>query len=404
MAYRSFMEGRSALIVQSLNNLGGVASTTTSYPKTGRFQYIANPVTTGSFIPGQWRVNANTILKVTSRVTDSEIYVPPFYPTMGGARITGPIAAENFAVNTSGGVSTFPGRSDPTTWDTRLGNLVHVKAYAKKNNPSNFDAGTFLGELSESLRMLRSPFKELTKFVSSRRRWRDPRSLVNAASNTYLEFRYGINPLASDIASIAALIDRHASAMENQIFIERSHCGTAKASVGAGQSSGFGNVMIDWKYRYNTDIAYTSGVGFRRSTGMSDTLSNYGLSVTDVPSLIWELTPYSFVVDWFWNVGPWIRAMSPNLSTTLLGSYISQKSTETIVKSSTGVRTGGSLGVRSFPAVASHLDVTIEKLVRIAGPALPALPVRSIGVRDFTRAVDGLSLMWQKLPRGWRHP
>jgi len=38
---------------------------------------------------------------------------------------------------------------------------------------------------------------------------------------------------------------------------------------------------------------------------------NWGVRLTDVPSALWALTPSSFVVDWFWGVNSFIKALTP---------------------------------------------------------------------------------------------
>jgi len=50
--------------------------------------------------------------------------------------------------------------------------------------------------------------------------------------------------------------------------------------------------------------------------------NTYGLSLRDIPGSGWELIPFSFVVDFFFNVGNFIEAIVPNGNISALASWI----------------------------------------------------------------------------------
>lgn len=50
---------------------------------------------------------------------------------------------------------------------------------------------------------------------------------------------------------------------------------------------------------------------------------SFGLTWTDLPDAAWELTPWSFVVDWFINVGDYIRAITPKPEVRILSACTS---------------------------------------------------------------------------------
>lgn len=47
-----------------------------------------------------------------------------------------------------------------------------------------------------------------------------------------------------------------------------------------------------------------------------------GVMLTDLPSAAWELIPFSFVVDWFTNIGTFIAAHKPLVGCRKLGSWV----------------------------------------------------------------------------------
>jgi hypothetical protein len=65
-----------------------------------------------------------------------------------------------------------------------------------------------------------------------------------------------------------------------------------------------------------------------------------GFSLRDLPSAAWEILPWSFVVDWFSNVGQLISAVTANCSNEFLAEWVSHKRTHTITRTVTSTTVG----------------------------------------------------------------
>lgn len=134
-------------------------------------------------------------------------------------------------------------------------------------------------------------------------------------SDSWLSYRYGARPLLSE--SEAAL-----QAVYNTIYNVRPTRLTARgfASDSGTRTSSSDTVQsITWTRdnTTNTSVKVRAGVLYEHFAS-SDT---FGVGVQQVPSAVWELIPYSFVVDWFANVGSFVSAITPKIGVRYLGKW-----------------------------------------------------------------------------------
>jgi hypothetical protein len=190
-------------------------------------------------------------------------------------------------------------------------NLARTNAIRKLS--SNFKGYTFLGELREAVSMVRNPAHSLRKgldsymqFLSKKRSRLNGRKGLDEfrkiASGTWLEYSFGWRPLIGDIqAGFDAIRDR-ASRPEYQPF---------KVSVTRDRqtprrlisSSGFQYMTIDtFMFSREECSAYYQGTAkaFVTTSGLPEKL---GLYPSEFIPTAWELVPWSFVVDYFANIG-----------------------------------------------------------------------------------------------------
>lgn len=132
----------------------------------------------------------------------------------------------------------------------------------------------------------------------------DPLKLL---ANYWLEFVYGWKPLIQDVyASIGAL----------EKFLEKNQW------VMAARATGVDPISSSFKYPRTVGTFGPTHIGVEQHTGVSTCkytlyykrddhvkifLSQLGL--TNPADLVWELLPFSFVVDWFLPIGPWLEAL-----------------------------------------------------------------------------------------------
>jgi len=184
-----------------------------------------------------------------------------------------------------------------------------------------------LGELGETLRMLKSPAKKLREGIrdytiaqrrrSQRRyrgRWYNERQ-NRILRDTWLEYQFGWRPLISDIENARKAI---AKIGEYKPFkIVSFEAGRESSAQTRHQDSTNGSVRIDYekenfsqcttKYKGCVSID-TDPLGFRSAS------QNFGFDWQEFVPTVWELIPYSFLVDYFSNIGEILSALSVNTS------------------------------------------------------------------------------------------
>ena len=179
-----------------------------------------------------------------------------------------------------------------------------------------FQGGTFFGELRESLEMLRHPAKALRKgidqYAKAARRAASkagklPKKRNSAIADTYLEFSFGWRPLFNDIHDAAELVrhsqrtyleDMNAEYRENTSVDLGTFTESENALAWKGQQRTTFSVSVRYK---GAVLADTPEPSFAEFTGFGQ--SNF------IPT-VWNLIPYSFLVDYFTNIGTVLDSMS----------------------------------------------------------------------------------------------
>jgi len=185
----------------------------------------------------------------------------------------------------------------------------------------------FLGELRETLAMLKKRVLTLTRVVSTTKknlkryfRNRPGNHTAKHAADTWLEYSFGWLPLMMDIRSIVASLQ-----LEPKYRIV---VGTGE-DVSGGTPIFLGNFSDDPHAYLRSDIFLTdktvsrvkcaaevdmSLMGMTEEQGLyfRDGADRWGATLRDFIPSAWELLPYSFLIDYFANIGeivaaPWIQ-------------------------------------------------------------------------------------------------
>lgn len=201
---------------------------------------------------------------------------------------------------------------------------------------SSFSGGVFLGELRETLRAIRNPadslrrglhdYLDTVKKRSRERRYIKRRqldkktreSLLNRMiSGTWLEYSFGWAPLMRDVRSGAEALARRNLKLEKSTKVVRGSGKSISESVSWNPSAGYGGSGANDHTRSRrvdaavVQVFYTGAVRIRlQGEGQSFDMENFGMMPKDFLPTVWELVPWSFLVDYFTNVGDIISAYS----------------------------------------------------------------------------------------------
>jgi len=371
----------------------------------GTYEYI-NSVYEGKFDPNTYRFNPVTIKKGTASCSAGSIsdYRVNSWGYSGNL-VSGPLE-----LLFAGGTNDLALMQPYGTWDTQMEGLSIVAAYNKLNGPVT-DVAVMLAELGETIHMLRHPFAAFQKFLDhgipfqylkkGRIVVKDPRSvgrrITTLTADNWLMYRYGIVPLMADIESLIKSIDVafvKASDQLRSVHGGKQHVFKDVYDRGRG---GFYGPYWTSRQTKTVDLGSHTVIYYRiNAQSQADLLRRrYGFAGGQLPSVVWEKIPYSFVVDWFARVGDWLTAIMPNPSVSIVGSGTSQKSVIDLVAE----------GVKPLPTSGNLLDRFVpskyvwhsETLIRRVGTTLPALPVLNPDILKVKRILDSLALTWNQI-------
>lgn len=194
-----------------------------------------------------------------------------------------------------------------------------------KGRQQSFQGLTFLGELGQTLRMLRNPAQAIrrglddyVKSVQKRTRRAKKSSFDRIVSDTWLEHVYGWAPLLSDVKSAGkALNDRIDRFSASYSRISASGFEEQASISGELQNEGFG-VYLAMRYQrmtqHHISVRYYGEVSNECENQIQADTELFGVSWRDIVPTAWELIPYSFLADYFSNVGDVLSAWSTRKS------------------------------------------------------------------------------------------
>lgn len=183
---------------------------------------------------------------------------------------------------------------------------------------TTFKGMVFGGEFPETLRMLRHPFRALRRGIGDYLNYvgnvgrRLPRQMrPSFVRRTWLEYSYGWAPLISDCGS--AIDAFYASQIIHPIFeMVRGRASNAGNVVESGYTSApvLGQQVVGRVRDSSQNEVKFYGVYHSTGAGLARDAIAWGFRPSEFIPTIYELIPYSFLVDYFTNVGKVIESWS----------------------------------------------------------------------------------------------
>lgn len=278
-------------------------------------------------------------------------------------------------------------------WDGNLVDQASVKAMSKLSQ-RDFDLGTAWAERGKTAQLLGDMATVGVRALNAIRK-RDGRRLLNELGldhdgargrgvvDAYLAYHYGMKPLMQDVAGATSALAR---------LPPESWRIRVSAKAGKGES---GTFPVHFQNGLAFSVRQSSFKGSRcivvatqrQLTRHQDLMWATGL---DNPlGTAWELTPFSFVVDWAIPIGDWLDGLNSlkyykDFSVVRSQKYVSETAVGPCVTSTSGARydcrfTGG--GDRC---------VSLER--RISSMPIHGLPVKNpVSVDHMAKALSLLA-------------
>lgn len=269
---------------------------------------VGNSARSGSKNPG-WRVTIANGGDATSNYSRAGYSVKPTTYTVR----TESNAYLSFGYGTYAGDISILERDTTALDDKALGRIKN-KLQGKVGNAQ---LGPPLAESREIHRLVRqinglgmSSFKALLAAKASK-----GKSVTKQLSDIWLGFGFGVNPLLQDAKHAADAILHYITRQDSRVVVSAAATQDYFSGYPAPRNYSLAGEVI----AYNTKIGFsgnsrhTQGIRYEaafdlqvRSGGSYSVADHLGLRVGALPSILWELTPYSWAIDYFTTVGSWL--------------------------------------------------------------------------------------------------
>lgn len=214
-----------------------------------------------------------------------------------------------------------PGIPNNITLENEAKNKGLIGISKKIRSMSTYYSGpVMLGELRETIRLIKSPasaLRQKTGIFADRmsRIKRQNNTWSNAAAETWLEYAFGVVPLISDITGIAkAAQDIVDEGVKRLSFTGHSEAKVSQSvywtSISPSFSCDYTRTTTD-KYQAIYTVGYK--VDIQASNAIDRIIDRGGFNLTEVVPTAWELVPWSFLIDYFSNIGDVLEASSTSL-------------------------------------------------------------------------------------------
>jgi hypothetical protein len=286
--------------------------------------------------------------------------------------------------------------------------IAITEAFAKLSTP-DVGGGETLGDFHQLVKMFTHPLAGSVKllkkvFRDSKGRMRRSvlqhtgrvsRNLGEAMSDQWLEYRYGINPLAQDMAKAAFLFSQSSKKASNRLRISKHKVALSSSSVSQPFVKPVPGFQVTAQLKKEWEHEVTAKVYYRIRPYMDDAylLAQLGISPTQIVSLIYELTPFSFVLDWFSNLGSWLHAIEPKPWLEVEECISSLKTTENFAWSCLSAQDVW-IG-KTWPIEPTPFFIERETLTRTTKARLPLTPAWRREHLSIKHQLDALALTFK---------
>lgn len=194
---------------------------------------------------------------------------------------------------------------------TRMMEEVSTRVLANRGM-ADFGLPEDLAEYKQTLKIV-SDFNRKVNLYIPWRMLRAPKDVMAA----WLMFRYGLKPLASDVVALLKAVTKP---RRSRRITTRDSLSDSRTSTTIDLKQGSGSIGTYIQHVRKHELVIR---GMSLDEALAPRLGQLGVTFKSVATLPWELLYASFVADWFFNLGDYIKAYVPAVGFNQLGSTLS---------------------------------------------------------------------------------
>jgi hypothetical protein len=239
----------------------------------------------------------------------------------------------------------------------------YAQAIAERNKSKASIADSILKLCSLLLAIKRGNLRKAADIVGLN----DAKTL---ASNVLL-FQYGVRPLMMDIAGA---VDDLNSVASQETTVKLTGTSKLKLQRVVANVNGLQNIISGYTINESDDILVRYTVYAKVKTDPYTKLAVRGL--TNISSLVWELLPWSFIIDWIFNIGSFLATKDALANYNYIDAhYTIVRKTVRSASLRLGLQRKDAFGDNgSYSSSASAIARVTTNVERYPLTVLPALP------------------------------
>lgn len=366
----------------------------------------------GKFIPRQLRLNPVRIAKFHGQAHAVSLKTTPDNPVWGSRSWVGELGPILFDLS-------HPLEPElPGNHEMRvdLRDAALQKAYSNISK-ADFDAQLFIGELAETVAMLRDPFKAFKKFgrlrtvgqmydtMTGKVRYVPSRlrAATDLTADTYLQMVFGGAPLVQEVLKA---YQAYKTLIVRSNFLRAR--GKRKGLINEYEILRTAPVLksssMTWGIHLKTEHSTYARIYFAPTWDerLHEMVRKWGFNPLELPITAWRLYPLSFVFDWFLSVSDWLSAIRPRPEVRILGNCVSEVLRETWDVNLKSIRLSKPWEPRTLDPDVSGIKLPIysynyERLIRVVNLPPPVGIHWGNGIDSIGKMISATMLTWQKL-------
>lgn len=169
-------------------------------------------------------------------------------------------------------------------------------------------------------------------------------AIPTQVARLWLEYRYALMPFIKDVDT----------AMRYLVFRRQEFIFSLSVSDGREFQNAFTRDLVSQNRKISTSgqLAARMKIRARVANPLRYVLTDAGLDITQIPQVAYELLPFSWMVDWSWQVGEFLMQLSSFTGLTFLDGFYSWKliaySSDTVSFRPSGGGKFGTFGSANF--------------------------------------------------------